>query len=78
MPPFLLKLPSIIMSFFSSIVSPIAKAIKYLILYKLVKGRIKGQIAEKNSRIKDEQLKVKAQPDKSRGNLIDRMRNNGF
>jgi len=78
MPTWLLSLPSAIMKFFSNLISPVVKAIKYLILYNLVKGRIKGQMAEKTSEIKDEQLKIKARPDKSRGSLLDRMRDNEF
>lgn len=74
MPPFLLNLPGMLMKFMTSIISPVAKAIKYIVLYKLVKGRIKGQMAEKVSKIKDEQLDIKAGPDKSRDELLNRMR----
>ncbi len=74
MPPFLLNLPGLLMKFVTGIISPVAKAIKYLVLYKLVKGRIKGQMAEKVSKIKDEQLEIKAGPSKSRDELLDRMR----
>ena len=66
------------MSLATNIIAPIAKAIKYFVLYKVVSSHIKGKVAEKFNDIRERQIKIKAQVRKSRGNLIDRMKNSGF
>ncbi len=73
MPAFLANIPGMLMSLVTNIIAPIAKAIKYFVLYKLVSGHIKGKVAEKFNDIRERQLKIKSQVRKSRNDLIDRM-----